>query len=110
MPVIRRGDGDGVDVLVVEHAAHVLDEVRLEGRDAGELLVVDARRLEVGVDVAQRLDLDVLQGREAALERVALAANADVGHDDAIVRAANASVGLGRDVEELAAERYRGRG
>ena len=61
MPVIRRGDDDGVDVLVVEHAAHVLDEVRLEGRDAGELLVVDARRLEVGVDVAQRLDLDVLQ-------------------------------------------------
>ena len=44
--------------------------------------------------------------REAALERVALAADADVGDDDAIVRAADASVGLRRDVEELAAERY----
>ena len=42
VPVIGRGDDHGVDVLVVEHAAQVLDEVRLEGRDVGELLVVDA--------------------------------------------------------------------
>ena len=51
----------------------------------------------------------LLQRREAALQRVALPADADVGHDDAIVCAADASVGLGRDAEELAAQRHPGR-
>ena len=34
VPVIRGGDDDGVDVLVVEDAAHVLDEARLVVGDA----------------------------------------------------------------------------
>ena len=91
VPVIGDRDDDRVDVLVVERAAEVLDESGLERRDLREhLLVVDARFGEVRVDVAQRLDLDVLQLREASLERIALSANADAGRDDAIVRSENA--------------------
>ena len=55
-------------------------------------VVVDALRREVRVDVAERLDLDVRQLREAALERVALAADADAGDDDAIVGAEDAAL------------------
>ena len=87
VPVIRRRDDDGVDVLVVEHAAEVLHEPRLERRHIGQPRVVDPLRNDVGVDVAERLDLDIRQLREAALERVALAADADAGEHDALVGA-----------------------
>ena len=70
----------------------------LERRDVGELLVVDALGREVRIDVAERLDLDVLQFREAALEGIALAADADAGHDHAIVGAAHTRTGQGRRV------------
>ena len=40
--MIRRRDDHGVDVLVVEHAAHVLHEAGLERRDVAEPRVVDA--------------------------------------------------------------------
>ena len=60
VPVVRRRDDDGIDVLVVEGASKVLHEPGLERGDILQALVVDARRREVGVDVAERLDLDVL--------------------------------------------------
>ena len=104
--MVGRGDDDGVDVLVVEHAPQVLDETGLEGRHGLEDVgVVDAGVGEVGVDVAERLDLDVLELREAALQRVALAADADIRDDDLVVRAEDAALGArGRRVEELAAD------
>ena len=77
--MVRRGDDDAVDVLVLEDAPHVLHEVRLERRHVLQPRVVDALGREVRVDVAERLDLDVLQLGEAALERVALPADADAG-------------------------------
>ena len=80
--MIRRRDDDAVDVLVVEDAAEVLDEPRLEGRHLLQPLVVDSLRRQVGVDVAQGFDLDAGQPREAALQRIALAANPDAGEDD----------------------------
>jgi hypothetical protein len=104
MPVVRRRDDDGVHVLVVHHPPEVLDEVRLEGRDVGQTLVVDPRRREVRVDVAERLDLDVRQPREAALERVALAANADARRDDAIVGADDAVADVRRRLDPRAQE------
>ena len=60
-------------------------------------------RRQVGVDVAQRLDLDVRQPREAALQRVALPADADAGEHDAIVGAEDPSTlrGVGVSVEKL---------
>ena len=63
----------------------------LEGRDIGELRIVDALVGEVGVDVADRLDLDVLQAREPALQRVAWPLDADAGEHHAIVRAQDAA-------------------
>ena len=88
VPVVRRGDDDGVDVLVVEHAPEILREARLERRDVLEQRrVVGARGEQVLVDVAERLDLDVLQFREAPLEPVALAADTDAGAHDLVVRA-----------------------
>ena len=67
--------------------------------DVGQRRVVDALGLEIRVDVAERLDLDVLQLCEAALEGVALAANADAGEDDAIVGAEHACAGQRRGVQ-----------
>ena len=90
VPVVRRRDDDGVDVLVFEHAPHVLNESRLVVGDVLQPGVVDAFRREVGVDVAQGLDADVRQLREPALDGVPLSADADAGDDDAIVGAENA--------------------
>ena len=108
VPVIGRGDDDGVDVLVVEDAAQVLHELRLERRHVREPRVVDALGREVRVDVAERLDLDVGEAREPALERVALPANADVGDDHAIVGAEDAPAdlcrGAGRRAEQAPAD------
>ena len=103
-------DDDGVDILVVEHLAHVLDEVGLVGRDVRQARVVDAFRRQIGVDVAQGLDGDVRQLRKAALDGVALSANADAGHDDAIVGAENAPLRRRAEarLEELAAYRHAG--
>ncbi len=105
--MVRRGDDDGVDFLVLEDAAHVLDESRLVVGDAGEARVVDPFRREVGVDVAERLDGDVRQLREPALDGVPLPANADAGDDDAVVCADHATLGGRAETrpEELAADR-----
>ena len=94
---------DAVDVLVVEDTAEVLHEVRLERRDVGEALVVDALGLEVEVDVGERLDLDVLQLGEAALEGVALATDADAGSHELVVGALDARRALRRRRKEVAA-------
>src|SRR5690606_29478007 len=79
------GDDDAVDVLVLEHLPVVLLEAGPERGDVLQALVVDALGGEVRVDVTEGLDLDVLQPREAALERVALAADADAGKDQPVV-------------------------
>ena len=99
MPVIGRGDDDGVDVLVVHHAPQILDEAGLERRHVGEARVVDALGRQVRVDVAERLDLDVREPREPTLERVALPPDADARRDDAIVRAEDAPADVRRRVE-----------
>ena len=107
VPVVRRRDDHAVDVLVLEHAAHVLHEVRLEGGDVLQARIVDALGGEVAVDVAEGLDLDVLQLREPALERVALAADADAREHHLVVRAEDPALrrGVHRRPEELAADR-----
>ena len=94
--MVRRGDDDGVDVLVVEHAAQVLHEARLERGNVLQPRVVDALGREVGVDVAERLDLDVLQLREAALQGVALTADADAGDHHLAVGAEHAAAHVRR--------------
>ena len=97
--MIGRGDDDGVDVLVVDHAPQILDEAGLERRHVRQARVVDALRRQVRVDVAERLDLDVREPREPALERVALPADADAGGDDAIVGAEDAAADVRRRVD-----------
>ena len=104
VPVIRRRDDDGIDILVVEHAPEILDEPGLERRDIGQPRVVDPLRNDVRVDVAECLDFDVGQRREATLQRVALAADADAGEHDALVGAKDAArCGLRRSTEQRAA-------
>jgi hypothetical protein len=98
VPVVRRRDDDGGDVLVVHDAPEVLHEGRLEGGDVFQARIVDARVGEVAVDVAQRLDLDVRQPREAVLERVPLRANADARQHHAIVGAEDPAADMRRRV------------
>src|SRR5438477_10106370 len=92
VPVIRRRDDDGVDILVVEHPPEILRVTRFERDDVAQTRVVRPLWREVRIDVAERLDLDVLEPREAALQRVALPADADAGRDDAIVGADRSEV------------------
>ena len=91
VPVIRNRDDDGVDVLVVEDAPQVLHVARLERRDILQRRVVGARGEQVLVDVAERLDLDVLELGEALLQRVALSVDADAGGHDFVVGAEHAA-------------------
>jgi len=103
MPVVRNRDDDGVDVLVVEDLPQVLLVAGLEGGDLVEHgLVVRARGEQVAVDVAEGLDLDVLQLREAALQRVALAVNPDARDHDAVVGAEDAAADVRRRAGEWA--------
>ena len=105
VPVVRGRDDDGVDVLVVEDAAQILREARLERRDVLQPVVVDPLGRKVGVDIAERLDLDVRQTRKAPLERVALPADADAGDDHAIVGAEDPAADVRcHRAEELAAD------
>ena len=108
MPLVRRGNDDGVDVLVFEHAAQVLLELRLEGGNVLQPGIVDPLRREVPVDVAERLDLDVLQLRKAALQGITLTTDADAGRDHLIVGAEHPAAHMGRRVggwpEELTAD------
>src|SRR5437764_9750888 len=112
VPVIRRRDDDGVDILVVEHASEILRLSTFERDDVAQSRVVDPLWREIRIDVAERLDLDVLEPREAALQRVALPADAYAGRDDAIIGADDSAAHVGRRVKartkELAAECHAG--
>ena len=79
VPMVRRHDGDGVERLVVEHAAEVLDALRrvagqfLHGRAAG------GEQAAVGIDQPGDLDVPHLAvGRDVLLPPAV-----DAGHGDA---------------------------
>ena len=108
VPVIGYRNHHRIDVLVIEHATQILHVIGLERGDLGEhLLVVDPRVRQVAVDVAKRLDLDILELGEASLQRISLPANSDAGRHDTVVRtentAAHAGGSMSRRTEELAA-------
>ncbi len=93
MPVIGRGDDDGVDVPVVQHAPEVGDRLRAR-RDRQPLGQVGL------VDVAHGGDV-----RVGLLDRVAevghpLAAGADQGDDDTVVGAADPVVAANAERRE----------
>ena len=81
----------GGTITLPNDPAQILREPGFERRDVFEALVVDALRREVAVGIDQRLDFDVGQPREATLERVPLAANADARQHDAVVGALDAA-------------------
>ena len=112
VPVVGRGDDDRVDVLVVQDPVEVLHEPGLVGGDVLQRGIVDPLRSEIRVDVAERLDLDLVQLREAALDAVPLAADADAGDDDAVVRTEDATADGGRRLqpaaEQISADRDAG--
>ncbi len=114
MPVIWRCDDDRVDVLVVEDPPEILDEAGLERGHVCQLLVVDPRGGQVRVDVAESLDLHVRKSSEPALQRIALAADADAGQDHAIVGPDHTPADDGRragvHAEQLASGHQAGRG
>ena len=108
VPVIRGGDNDGVDVLAFEDLSIVL---------VGEGISTDDLRVAgdvVGIDVAERADLDARHVVEAADVIAATAAGANIGDDDLIVGAGASLLGenvVGDDVGERKAGRTsRGRG
>ena len=83
VPVVRGGDGDGGDVLVLQHLADVLDDARRL------LLALVDRFQRVGhvgvVDLADGDDVHVVEDGEAADEVTAAAADAHDGEVDAFV-------------------------
>ncbi len=104
VPVVRRGDRHGIDVLIVERFANVLDLLRLVGPlllvDLGEVLRVRAR---VGIDEVG--ELDVVHAEVGA--RVGMAATVQPGDGDAnpIVGAEHSARRLRAADDERGAER-----
>ena len=85
VPVIRRGDGDGVDVLVLNQLAEVdfgFRAVALEFLDLG-----DAGREKAFVDVTQMADADVRNAGELVVVRLATRGDADDGQVDPVIGA-----------------------
>ena len=84
VPVIRRGHHEGVDRLVVEQLAIVLDQLgHLPGLRLHLRAALCRHRL---VDVAEVGDVAIRFGGEAVHHRVAAAADADAGDADLVVR------------------------
>ena len=91
MPVVGRGDGDGVDVLIGEELAHVVVAL---GLLAGQLLGGGLAGFEGGlVDVAERDDAGVGQGGVALDVIVAASADADDADVDFVIGAEHAAQG-----------------
>jgi len=88
--VIRGGDGDGVDVLVLEHLSHV--GVALGARGGLQAFLDD-----LGVDVAEGDDADALDLLELLDVLQASAAEADDGDAEVTVGARGLGIGLGAD-------------
>ena len=98
MPVVGRGDGDGVDILVGEKLAHVVVAL---GLLAGQLLDRGLAGFERGlVDVAERHDARVGQRGIALDVIVAATTDADDTDVDLVIgaeHAAQGKCGAGRD-------------
>src|ERR1700709_372787 len=92
MPVIRRGDRDGVDVLVLEQLADVLISFDLVpfGRHLVLALGEDFR-----VDIAERGEPHALQAVVAADVRSAAAIEADDSDADITIRAGGIGASFG---------------
>jgi hypothetical protein len=84
VPVVGRGDGDGVDVFVLQRVAHVLVELRgLALRVGDELRTLFAH---LRIDVAERDVLGVALHREEVFDvGAALAVEADGANADAVI-------------------------
>ena len=92
VPVVRGGDGDGVDVLVVEHPAHVPDRLGLVlelGLDGGRLL-----GRHVLIDVTEGLDVDGGDLAKGVDVSAALGADANERHVHPVVRAEHLAGGV----------------
>ena len=85
VPVVRRGDRDRVEVLVVEGAADVLDRLGRAAAALGDRL--DVLRVRRGVGVDQVGDLDPLHLAERADVRAAPAVQAGDADADGVVGA-----------------------
>jgi hypothetical protein len=86
VPVVGRGDGDGIDVLVVDDTAPVLVfDWRGAGLLHGEIHVVLAQVADCSGDLIAMLE-------EGVMDLVAAIAKADVAHSQAVVRAENSAI------------------
>ena len=93
VPVVGRGDGDGVDGLVFEQLAVIRVD---RGLLLGDLLDVGRRGVQyLLVDIAERHQLDVGLAGDLFDVVFATAAQADGGNPDGVVRAAKNSGGGG---------------
>ena len=107
VPVVRRRDHDGVDVLVVEHPPQILNEPGLERRHVRQFLVVDLDASRFASMSHNVLICSIRQPRETLLQRVALTPTpmlAVMTRSFAPSTAPHAA-SLGRDPEELPANR-----
>ena len=84
VPVVRRRDEDGVDVLVVEHAAEIFDGAW--GAALGFLHDAGGLGQAIGIDVAQGGDRRIAPAGERSGEGSRPAAGADHRADEAIIR------------------------
>ena len=89
MPVVRRGDSDGIDIRVLQKFADVL--VARHFLTAG-ICLVDFSIEDGAVDIAKRNEANALDIAEAGKVVLSASTKADDGDADIVVRAANAGV------------------
>src|SRR5690606_34634690 len=88
MPMVRGGDGDGIDILVVEDGAHVLDDFDLFAVSLFELSGALPANLQVGVD--ERGDFNVFERLQAPDVVLPAAIDAEHGNADGLIGAEGA--------------------
>jgi hypothetical protein len=81
--VIRRRDEDGVDVLALENAAIIADDIELEGLARRRHPLIEPRL----VDLGRREELTILLATERVEHAAAAVARADDRHAHPIIRA-----------------------
>ena len=107
VPVVRRGDGDGIEALVLQRLADVLKTLRRVAR-----LLLDLRYaslVEPRIRIDQLRDANVFHSRVRVDVRTAPAVNAGDGDVDRVVRAADVGEGHRRVDRQRRAETGGGR-
>ena len=92
VPVVGRHDGDGVEILVLQRPAHILDAGRRVIRLAGDIFTARGKQAAIGIDEVG--DLHILHAAESRQKAAAPAMDARHGNAHAVIGAHHTARGF----------------